>query len=150
MDRQIEEAETKDAEVTEPKPSNGSGHVMCSSRLWGIAGFLGCSYFVWLSFSHVLRNEYDWPHDGWTAATYIVWILLLGGLALDTRCWRERVFFGILVLDFAIGFSMTVWRTIPAADVRAARLGTGKLWTLAALVSLTPLRGIPRGEKTLP
>ena len=46
-----------------------------------MAGFLGCAYFAWISFGHVSRNEYEWPHDAWTAATYVVWILLLAGLA---------------------------------------------------------------------
>ena len=116
-----------------------SGHLMCRTSLWGVAGFLGCAYFAWISFGHVTRNEYDWPHDLWTVATYVVWILLLAGLALDTRCLRERLFFGLLVANFVIGCGLTLWQAIPAADVRTARIGTGALWTLAALVSLTTL-----------
>jgi hypothetical protein len=112
---------------------------MCRTPLWGVAGFLGCAYFAWISFAHITRNEYDWPHDFWTAATYIVWILLLAGLALDTRCWRERVFFSVLVINFMVGCGLTLWYNIPPADVRAARVGTGALWALAALVSLTTL-----------
>ena len=80
-----------------------SGHLMCRTPLWGVAGFLGCAYFAWISFSHVTRHEYEWPHDAWTTATYIVWILLLAGLALDTRCLRERLFFGVLVVNFVVG-----------------------------------------------
>jgi len=34
-----------------------------------------------------------------------------------------------------------LWHNIPSADVRAARIGTGALWALAALVSLTTLGG---------
>jgi len=102
-------------------------------------GFLACSYFAWISFSHVLRNEYDWPHDSWTAATYVVWVLLLAGSMLDTHCLRERLFFGLLVANFVQGFALTLWRTIPSTQVHNARLGTGVLWTLAALVSLTTM-----------
>jgi len=110
---------------------------MCRTSLWGAAGFLGCAYFAWVSFQRVAHNELTWPHDLWTAATYVVWIVLLGTLAIDTRCLRERFFFGILLINFLIGFGMTLWRTISQADVRTARLATGALWTLAAVASLT-------------
>lgn len=115
----------------------GSAHLMCRTSLWGIAGFFGCTYFAWVSFQRVAHNELTWPHDLWTAATYLVWIILLGALAIDTRCLRERFFFGILLINFFIGLGMTLWRTIPQADVRTARLGTGALWALAAIASLT-------------
>ncbi len=125
--------------------SSHSDHLMCGTPLWGVAGFLGCAYFAWASFAHVTRGEYEWPHDYWTAATYIVWIVLLAALAFDTCCVRERAFFGILVGNFFVGFSVTLWRGIPVADVRLARIGTGSLWALAALVSLATLRGAPNG-----
>ena len=109
---------------------------MCRTSLWGIAGFLGCAYFTWVSFYHVTRHEYDWPHDAWTAATYIVWIVLLTGLAFDTRCFREWIFFGALVVNFLVGFGLTVWHSVPATDVRTARIATGALWAVGALASL--------------
>ncbi len=144
MDRQIETANISgnvDASVirNESARSYTSGHLMCRTPLWGIAGFIGCAYFAWVSFGHVTRNEYDWPHDGWTAATYLVWIVLLAALALDTRCLRERFFFSVLVANFLIGCGLTLWHTVPAADVRSARIGTGILWALAAITSLTTL-----------
>ncbi len=120
---------------------NRSSHLMCHTQLWGVAGFLGCTYFAWVSFSHVAQNNYEWPHDIWTAVTYIVWILLLAGLAFDTRCLRERAFFGLLLINFVAGCGLTLWRDIPLPDVRTARIGTGALWALAALVSLTTLAG---------
>jgi hypothetical protein len=131
------------ATKTAAKRPYSSGHLMCRAPLWGVAGFLGCAYFAWISFSRVATSEYDWPHDLWTAATYIVWILLLIGLALDTRCLRERIFFGVLVINFAIGGGLTLWYNIPSADVRTARIGTGALWALAAMVSLTTLGSAP-------
>lgn len=67
----------------------------------------------------------------------MVWIVLLTALTFDTRCWRERLFFGVLVVNFVIGFGLTVWKTAPAADVREARICTGTLWALAGLLSLT-------------
>jgi hypothetical protein len=154
MDQQIEDGKAGagasvgtdvGAEVAAKRPSR-SGHLMCRTPLWGVAGFLGCAYFAWISFSHVVRGEYDWPHDVWTAATYVVWIVLLAGLAVDTRCWRERVFFGLLVINFVVGCGLTLWRNAPYADVRSARIGTGVLWAVAALVSLTTLRRAPLDE----
>lgn len=145
MDRQIESAKVR-AESGAKKPYS-SGHLMCRTPLWGAAGLFGCAYFAWFSFSHVMRNEYDWPHDWWTAATYIVWILLLAGLALDTRCLRERVFFSLLVVNFVVGCGLTLWSGVSSADVRAARIGTGALWGLAALVSLTTLRSATETRK---
>jgi hypothetical protein len=141
MDRQIEDSKvgTKAATKIGAKQPYTSGHLMCRTPLWGVAGFFGCAYFAWVSFSHVTRKEYDWPHDWWTAATYIVWILLLAGLALDTRCFRERLFFGVLVINFAVGCGLTLWHKVPLADIRTARIGTGALWALAALLSLTTL-----------
>jgi hypothetical protein len=145
MDRQIDNAKVKAGTNVETKtgakqPSSyRSGHLMCHTPLWGVAGFLACAYFAWISFSRVTRNEYDWPHDFWTAATYIVWILLLAGLALDTRCLRERLFFGLLVINFMVGCGLTLWSNVPSADVRTARIGTGALWAVAALASLTTL-----------
>jgi hypothetical protein len=138
MDRQIENAD----DSVEAKPPHRSGHLMCRTPLWGVAGFLGCSYFAWISFARVTRSGYDWPHDLWTAATYIIWILLLAGMALDTRCLRERLFFGLLLLNFVVGCALTLWHSIPSANVRSARIGTGVLWALAALASLTTLRGV--------
>jgi hypothetical protein len=139
MDRQIENVEVSVGQKTVAKSSYSSGHLMCRTSLWGIAGFLGCAYFAWASFSHVTHNELEWPHDLWTVATYLVWILLLVGLALDTRCLRERLFFGVLVVNFIAGCALTLWHHVPPADVRMARIATGTLWVLAALLSLTTL-----------
>jgi len=143
MDRQIENAKVR--------PKNGgkqAGHLMCRTPLWGVAGFLGCAYFAWVSFTRVMQTDYDWPHDWWTAATYLVWILLLGALARDTRCLRERVFFGLLLVNFVAGCGLTLWHSVPSADVRSARMGTGALWALAALVSLTTLEGVTDSRRT--
>lgn len=145
MDRQIEKAEARSGAKNDTKNDgkhpDRSDHLMCRTPLWGVAGFLGCAYFAWISFARVTHSEYDWPHDLWTAATYIIWILLLAGMAFDTRCLRERLFFGLLLLNFVVGCTLTLWHNVPPANVRSARIGTGVLWVLAALASLTTLRG---------
>lgn len=141
MDREIESSRIP-TEAGQASPY-ASGHLMCRSAVWGVAGFLGCAYFAWVSFAHVAKNEFEWPHDAWTSATYIVWVLLLLALAYDTRCMRERLFFSVLVANFLAGGGLTVWSNIPLADMRNARIGTGALWAVAALLSLTTLRGVP-------
>jgi hypothetical protein len=140
MDRQIENVKANIETKNGTRQPYRSGHLMCRTPLWGVAGFLGCAYFAWVSFAHVTQNEFYWPHDLWTAATYIIWILLLAGLAFDTRCLRERLFFGLLVINFLVGCGLTLWYNVSPADVRTVRIGTGALWAVAALVSLTTLR----------
>jgi hypothetical protein len=147
MDTNLEDLRVKTEANGGAKPPYRSGHLMCRAPLWGLAGFLGCAYFAWVSFGHVIRSEYDWPHDGWTAATYIVWILLLAGMVFDTRCRRERLFFGLLVVNFVVGCGLTLWSNVPVGDMRAARIGTGVLWALAAVVSLATLGGPPAGDE---
>ncbi len=119
---------------------------MCSTSLWGMAGFAGCAYFALVSFRHIAQSEFEWPHDPWTDATYVVWIVLLGGLAFGTHCLRERVFFGVLLINFFTGLGLTLWSEIPAYDVRTARLATGALWALGAVMSLTT---VGRAGKTI-
>jgi hypothetical protein len=139
MDGQTAQTENKETGQVQGGTKRHSAHLMCRAPLWGIAGFLACAYFAWLAYGHISRGEYDWPHDYWTAATYLVWIVLLVGLALDTRCLRERAFFGLLVVNFVVGAALTVWSTAAPAQVRSARMFTGTLWALAAIVSLTTL-----------
>lgn len=136
----------KSANNPQVQESYGSGHLMCSTSLWGVAGFIGCAYFAWVSFRHVAQNEFEWPHDLWTAGTYVVWIALLGGLAYGTHCLRERFFFGALLINFVIGLVLTLWSEVPADDVRTARFLTGALWALAAVMSLTT---VGRAERAI-
>jgi hypothetical protein len=148
MDESIDNDSLEHAKPVERERSHRSDHLMCSTPLWGLAGFAGCVYFAWVSFMHVRRGDYDWPHDWWTAATYLVWIVLLAGLGLETRCFRERMFFGALVLNFLIGCGLTVWHAALPDDVRLARMGTGILWALAAALSLTTLGGSGKRHNT--
>ncbi len=140
MDREIAQTEDKEEHQPAEKRGRGSAHLMCRTSLWGIAGFVGGAYFAWMSYGHIQRRDYEWPHDLWTAGTYLVWIVLLTGLALDTRCPRERIFFGILVVNFMIGATLTLWTAASPTEIRSARMLTGALWALAAVVSLTTLR----------
>jgi hypothetical protein len=146
MDPNVTQTDNKERGPADWATRRRSAHVMCRTSLWGVAGFLGCAYFAWVSYAHVSRAEYDWPHDLWTAATYLVWIILLAGLALDTHCLRERIFFGALLVNFIVGGALTLWSAAAPAQVRSARIFTGVLWTLAALASLTTVgRGGSQG-----
>ncbi len=128
MDRQIESPAND--ERCRKRPYR-SGHLMCRTPLWGIAGFVACAYFTWVSFSRVLRNEFNWPHDGWTAATYLVWVILLAAFAVDTRCLREQLFFSVLVINFLVGFGFTSGEPYrcgctDGADCHRNALGAGR------------------------
>jgi hypothetical protein len=148
MDQPLDNDSLEHAKPTDQKRSHRSDHLMCSTPLWGLAGFAGCVYFAWVSFAHVTRGDYEWPHDWWTAATYVVWIVLLAGLAVETRCLRERMFFGVLVINFLVGCGLTLWHSAAPDDVRMARIGTGTLWGLAAVLSLMTLTGSGKSERS--
>lgn len=109
---------------------------MCGIRIWGLAGALACSHLAYLSYAHVQRGKFDWPHDAWSVVTYGVWMLFMAGLIRETRCRRERAFFALVLTNFAVGFVFVVWRNASAATVRRMRIGTAGLWAVAALASL--------------
>jgi len=111
-------------------------HLICGIPLWGLAGTLACGYLARLSYLHVQHGHYQWRHDGWTIVTYGVWVLLLAGLMIETRCWPERVFFGLVGLNFIVGFVMAVWANFsPRAGMQAREVAC-VVWALAAVVSL--------------
>ena len=60
----------------------------------------------------------------------------MAGLITGTRCWRERLFFTLVLANFAMGFTVAVWAEAPASMVRDMRIASAVLWTLAALVSI--------------
>jgi hypothetical protein len=122
--------------MTTKPPRTKPAHLMCGQPIWGIAGVLSCSYLAYLSWSHVRREEFEWPHDGWSILTYAIWILLMGGLLSETRCWRERIFFGLVLTNFVLGFALVIWNAAPGDAVRNVRIISAVLWGLAAAVSL--------------
>ena len=114
-----------------PRPA----HLVCGTPVWGVTGMLVCSYLAWLSYVHVRRGPYDWPHDGWAIASYGVWILLMAGLISETRCLRERVFFGLILVNFVMGFTLASWERAPMSTVRELRVLTALSWAAAAVLS---------------
>jgi len=108
---------------------------MCGKPLWGISGLASCSYFAYLSYSHVRSAEFDWPHDGGSILAYAVWVLLMAALVSETSCWLERIFFVLVLANFGLGFVIAVWTDAPFQRVRDLRTLSVWTWALAALVS---------------
>jgi hypothetical protein len=136
-----------EAQVTVKPHRIKPAHLMCGQPVWGIAGALACFYFAYLSLVHIRRNDFAWVHDGWSIVTYGIWVLLMAGLLFEPRCWRERIFFALLLANFALGFALAVWADVPVPTVREARAISGAAWMLAALVSLTITFSSAEGAK---
>jgi len=119
---------------------------MCGTAAWSVAGFAVCVYFAYSSYADVRDSDFYWQGGWWTALTWAVWLVLAAGLLSETRCWRERTFFGLLAAIFLIGLVLSVWTSAQPAAARYAREASLALWCLAALASLTTLAH----PKTLP
>jgi hypothetical protein len=94
-----------------------------------------CGYFAKVAASKI-GGAWAWSHDPWDIATHLIWILFMVGLLTETRCWKERLFFGLVLANFAFAFSMGVWTRASYAVVRETRLLSAGAWAAAALVSL--------------
>ena len=127
-----------------PPPSRAGGkssHLMCGTVFWGIAGAAASAYFAYLSYSHLSSADYSWPHTWWTTLTYAVWTVVIGGLVTETRCWRERIFFVLMLLIVLLSFAFSAWSNAPEHDVRELRLASTVMWALAAVASFTTAFG---------
>jgi hypothetical protein len=110
-------------------------HLICRS-VWAVIATLGCAYFAYLSYTNLRDGDFLWQHQLWNSLTWAVWTALATGLATETRCWRERILFTLLVLVFVLGLVFSLWVSAPFATVRDARIATTALWTLATVISL--------------
>jgi len=131
-------------------PRKKAAHLMCGTPFWGVAAAAACAYFAYSAYAQLRADDFDWQHGWWTLATWIIWVLLIAGLFFETRCWRERTFFGVLFLNFLLGFTVAAWSSASPAMVRDAREISLVLWTLSALASLlTVMYSAPfeRGER---
>lgn len=112
---------------------------MCGTGAWGVAGALGSFYFAYLAYTHLRDGEYGWAHDWESVLAGAVWILLIVGLISEVRCWRENVFFGLLLTNFTLAFCLAVWKAAPENAMRMGREISLVLWILAGLASLLTL-----------
>ena len=110
---------------------------MCGILLWGVAGAAASAYFSYLSYSHLSTGDYSWTHSWWTVLTYLVWVVLIAGLLTETLCWRERIFFGLVLIIFLLGFAFSAWSGASENAVRQLRMASTVLWALAAVASFT-------------
>jgi hypothetical protein len=125
-----------------PRPK--AAHLMCGTPFWGIAAAAASVYFAYSAYSQLRDRDFYFQHGWWTVITWAVWVLLITGLLSETRCWRERMFFGLLWLNFALGFVLAAWSTASENVVRHGRQVSLGLWVLSALASLrTTTRSAP-------
>lgn len=122
-----------------------SAHLMCGSKIWTIAGFITCAYFTRIAVGRIHNGNAAWSHDAWDIATHGVWVLFMVGLLTETKCWKERIFFALVLVNFALASVMGLWTGAPDATVNSTRVLSAGLWALAALVSAGLI--FAKGEK---
>ena len=96
---------------------------------------IGCGYFAYRTFGEIRVHDYDWSHNWWDAVTWVVWAVFAAGLISETRCWRERLVFGILLVQFLLGCAFSLWASAPSNLVRDGRWTCLVLWSIATLMS---------------
>ena len=118
---------------------------MCGSRLWTIAAFLCSAYFAKVAVERSRASLVGWSHDALDITTHGVWVFFMVGLITETCCWKERVFFTVVLVNFALASIMGLWSSASAAAVANARIVSAVLWVVAAVISLGLV--FARGEK---
>lgn len=108
---------------------------MCGSKTWTIVAFVCCAYFTKVALGRIHGLTIGWSHDSLDIATHLVWVAFLIGLFTETRCWKERIFFVLVFVNFAMASVMGFWSAAPGAVVQNSRLFSAVLWGLAAFVS---------------
>ena len=68
-----------------------------------------------------------------------MWLVFTAGMLSETRCWRERLFFGCVMAACVIGLIFSAWTSAQPAAALRAREASLVLWGVAALASLSTL-----------
>lgn len=123
-----------------------STHVICGSYL-GVVAVIGCAYFSYLGYTSLRSGNPFWLQNWWNVVTWLVWLALSAALLLETHCWRERLFFGLLAINFAIGCAFSAWNSFDFGTIKAAREFSVGLWVVAALIAALALLS-RRSERT--
>ena len=116
--------------------SSRTPHLLCGSRFWPLSCAIGCLYLAWLAYSHLASGQIAWPSDVWSILAYSVWILFLLVLTTETRCFRERLLFAILVGNFLLGLGMAAAPVIQFAATTARQISL-ILWLVGAFYSIS-------------
>jgi hypothetical protein len=113
-------------------------HLVCRTG-WALALALVCAYFAYRAYATIGTSDYEWRHGWWDVLTWAVWALLAAGVVSEVRCWRERLLFGVLFVQFVIGCIFSSWGSAPFDFVREARQASLILWCFAVLLSVVAL-----------
>lgn len=128
------------------KPARSQpAHLMCGSRLWTIAAFVCSAYFAKIAVERARAADVGWSHDALDITTHAVWVLFMLGLITETRCWKERVFFGLVLANFALASVMGLWTSAPLTLINETRMLSAALWVAAGVVSFVLI--FARGSK---
>jgi hypothetical protein len=125
-----------EGKVTAQKSRSKSAHLMCGSKTWTIVAFVSCAYFAKVAMGRLAAGGLPWSHDTVDIATHMVWMIFLVGLLTETRCWKEWVFFSLVLLNFGIASVLGFWKSAPANVLILSRELSAGIWGLAALLSL--------------
>jgi hypothetical protein len=107
-----------------------------------------CAYFVYSSYLGIRDHELQVHHELWTIVTWAVWLLLLAGIIPETRCWRERVLFTLVLTNCAVGLTVCLWNSIPFGIIHEARELSLALWLLACVAGFMTLLGSGKADAT--
>ena len=117
-------------------------HLVCRSA-WALLLTIACAYLAYRTYAAIGINDYEWRHDWWDVLTWAVWAVLAAGVVSEVRCWRERLLFGVLFVQFVVGCIFSAWASARFDLVREARQACLILWCLAALLSVMALLSRP-------
>lgn len=124
-----------EGQVAVQKKSEKSAHLMCGSKLWTVVAFFSCAYFTKVALGRLSLGPIGWSHDNVDIATHLVWVVFLVGLITETHCWKEWIFFSLVLVNFALASVMGVWSSASVAAVTKTREFSAAMWGVAALVS---------------
>jgi hypothetical protein len=132
--------------VERPVTTQGkSDHLICRTG-WALLGTIACAYFTYRSVVAIREREFDWQHNWWDTLTWLVWTALAAGAISEVRCWRERVLFALLFLQFLLGSIFSIWTSASFNLTLKGRWFSLLLWILATTLSLLAVFG--RGRKS--
>jgi hypothetical protein len=126
-------------------------HLLCGSKFWSLSSSLGCVYLAWLTYARISSHQYEWPSDVWSILAYGVWVAFLLVLMTETRCFRERLLFTVLIANFALALWMAAAPNLQPTTAQIARQISLALWILGALYSASfILRPVPVADGGAP
>jgi hypothetical protein len=134
--------------VDRPATAQGqSDHLICRTA-WALLATIASAYFTYRSFLGIREREFAWQHNWWDSLTWLVWMVLAAGAISEVRCWRERLLFALLFLQFLLGSVFSLWTSAPFNVTLEARWFSLLLWVLATTLSIPVLFGSGRKAKT--